>query len=84
MAAAAAGGTGLALAAAGFFVSSSSMVVAAVGAAAFAVAAAGAVLGACGVRRPLGEVAVIGIVAGALSLPLAVFDLLAATPGHLG
>lgn len=78
------GGIGLMLSAAGFFLSSSPAIVVVLACAALAGVAGGAVLGVCGVRRPLGEVAVIGIAAAGLGLPLAIFDLLIAVSGHLG
>lgn len=84
IAAAVVGGSGLVVAAVGFFLSSSPGVMAVLGAAALAGAIGAAALGIYGLRRPLGEVSVIGIVAGGLSLPLGVFDLLMAASGHLG
>lgn len=78
------GGAGLVLGAAGFFLSSNAPVMAVLASGALVGATAGAVLGAWGLRRPLGELGVVGLTAGGLSLPLGVFELLMAASGHLG
>lgn len=84
IAAAVLGGAGLVPAAAGFFLSSNTAVIGVLASAALLGAVAGVVLGAWGVRRPLGELAVVGLIAAGLTLPLGVFELLVAVSGHLG
>lgn len=78
------GGAGLVLAAAGFFLSSNTAVITVLASAALAGAIGGALFGAWGVRRPLGELGVVGLAAGGMGLPLGAFDLLLAVSRHLG
>lgn len=84
VAAAVFGGAGLVLGAAGFFLSQNAPALAVLASVALAGAIGGALLGAWGVRRPLGELGVVGLMAGGLGLPLGVFDLLVVVSGHPG
>ncbi|MBO0743965.1 MAG: hypothetical protein J2P43_03020 [Candidatus Dormibacteraeota bacterium] len=84
VAAAVFGAAGLVFAAAAFFLSSSPPLTTVLAAAALAGAGGGGLFGACGVRRPLGELGVVGLVAGGMSLPLGAFDVLLAVSGTLG